>query len=141
MYSDLTSIADTDILGCEWCDSGHICDGGEVQADPEQCPSGYWCNVNSERPERLAMFPCPAGMKTKGVTGATTMAAACELCTAGNYCQGSDKAETTCLAGFYCPAGTESSHQYPCPAGTFNANTGSTSDAACSPCTAGKFCP
>jgi len=75
------------------------------------------------------------------------------MCGAGYFC---DQLGTTktgrpqCAAGHYCPsfqsyvtaagAGTPEYRQMPCPAGTYNANTASTTVADCTACPAGKAC-
>ena len=65
-------------------------------------------------------------------------------CPEGSYC---DIAETnpldqitgTCLKGRYCPVNTEHKHQYKCPKGTFNDQTGQTNVTDCKECTPGMF--
>jgi len=75
------------------------------------------------------------------------------MCGAGYFC---DQLGTTktgrpqCAAGHYCPsfqsfvtaagAGTPEYRQMPCAAGTYNANTASTTQADCAACPAGKAC-
>ena len=90
----------------------------------------------------ISKYPCPPGFKSTGLTGAsrTTFANSCTECVAGNYCDGADHAETTCPAGYFCPAGTKFATQFPCPAAT-SSTTGQTSVAGCNACTGGTFCP
>ena len=44
-----------------------------------------------------------------------------------------------CPAGFYCPAKTNYSTEYPCPLGTFSNTMGLTDDSECDPCTPGMI--
>ena len=43
--------------------------------------------------------------------------------------------------GHYCLINTEFDSQYPCPNGTYNNQTGSTSPSDCQLCPAGYYCP
>lgn len=45
-----------------------------------------------------------------------------------------------CPAGYYCPLGTQSPTQHPCPRGTFRERPGARSTQDCRPCPAGQFC-
>jgi hypothetical protein len=45
-----------------------------------------------------------------------------------------------CPAGYYCPLGTQSPTQHPCPGGTFREKPGARSIKDCRPCPAGQFC-
>lgn len=45
-----------------------------------------------------------------------------------------------CPAGYYCPPGTQSPTQHPCPTGTFRERPGALSAKDCRPCLAGQFC-
>jgi len=62
----------------------------------------------------------------------------CTACPAGSYCPYT-LSPITCPSGNYCPAG--SNFYTPCPMGTYNPNTGSTSLSQCLPGPAGKYCP
>jgi hypothetical protein len=116
------------------CPEGSYCIGGQDAATP--CPAGTYgpregiTNVND-------CENCPYG-KYCGTTGLTTPGSDCN---AGYYCgRGSDTAtETICPAGYYCPSGTP----YPihCPPGTYNAVTGGTTSANCTPCPDEMYCP
>lgn len=78
----------------------------------------------------------------------------CQPCTAGSYCADSGLTQPTgpCLAGYYCPAGTStptlpcpagslcptgSASPVPCPAGTYQDETG---QGSCKACLAGYYC-
>lgn len=45
-----------------------------------------------------------------------------------------------CVPGYYCPEGSHSQYEHPCPIGTFSNRTGATSLADCSLCPAGYYC-
>ena len=46
-----------------------------------------------------------------------------------------------CLPGFYCPAGTETAHAFPCAIGTYSAATNAEDVNVCTLCTVGMYCP
>lgn len=141
-YSDATSIADAASTDCMRCDDGYTCGSASTTATEAACPAGYWCNSKDENYGAISKYPCPAGYKDSGLTGAarTTMANSCTACLAGNYCEGADYPETTCKAGYFCPAGTRFATQFPCPAGTKSV-AGATSISDCTACDSGYFCP
>ena len=56
------------------------------------------------------------------------MAAACDICTQGSFCEGADFPETSCLAGYFCPPGTKFATQFPCPAGTYSTGAATSKD-------------
>lgn len=89
-------------------------DGALEQADCEDCPYGKYCGT--------------AGLSTSGSD-----------CDAGYYCtRGADSAQqAACSAGHYCPSGTI--YEIPCPAGTFNADTGSALLSDCDECPVGQY--
>ncbi|XP_046718698.1 zonadhesin isoform X3 [Silurus meridionalis] len=45
-----------------------------------------------------------------------------------------------CPVGHYCPAGTKSGHEFPCPAGTYSNEFGMSSVGQCIPCPSGLYC-
>ncbi|KAG8141531.1 hypothetical protein E2320_007142, partial [Naja naja] len=45
-----------------------------------------------------------------------------------------------CPVGHYCPPGTRSENQFPCPQGTYNPNIGISNLSLCLPCTPGHYC-
>lgn len=126
---------------------------------PRPCPLGHYC-PNGTR--FAAQFPCPVG--TFGNVTQLQAAAQCLPCSPGAYCDGPGLVQPTgpcaagyfclagsttptpnsaaagglCPAGNYCPAGTAQPN--PCPAGTFNAKTGSRAMAECDACTPGYYC-
>ena len=63
----------------------------------------------------------------------------CRPCPYGSYCdEGAGVA--ACPAGHYCPESTNSSTEYPCPAGTYRETTGAKSEQDCKPCGVGHYC-
>ena len=52
----------------------------------------------------------------------------------------SDHTLFPCKAGYFCPEGTKTENESPCPAGTYNPNTNAISISACIPCLAGGYC-
>ena len=50
------------------------------------------------------------------------------------------KSKFSLPTGHYCPAGTQVSTQYQCPAGTYNPSTGSTAVSDCIDCPGGQYC-
>ena len=128
-----TFSADGDMT-CTPCTAGRVCAIGATD-DATVCPQGYYCLSGS------APVPCPPG--TSGVAAGQTGPAGCEQCAAGSFCEreGSQSGTSdvvTCPAGHYCPEGT--AQPIGCPAGTFNAGTGSSLDTDCTSCSAGVVC-
>lgn len=137
-YSDATTISSTGDAGdCTLCNPGSICEGGSTSSTPATCPAGYWCNAHDTEVSLYTKHPCPPGYKASGTTDSTSMAQACSICDSGNFCYGADNPQTTCPGGFFCPTGTKSPTQFPCPAGTYSGD-GATS---CTACTDGHYCP
>ena len=59
----------------------------------------------------------------------------------GFFCSGAEEyAATPCDPGYYCPSGTISSTQYPCPAGTYYNLTMARDVMDCLPCPGGEYC-
>ena len=114
------------------CDAGHHCPEGSDSATANSCTAGHYCPQGS-----AAEIECLPGYYQDG-----TQASTCKNCPTGSFCpRGSqDHASNTCPIGHYCPLNTIRDKQYPCEPGKYNTNTGSTSDAACIACDAGKYC-
>lgn len=78
-------------------------------------------------------------------------------CPAGKYCAHCSQAEmkasksgcengilvADCPAGYYCPEGTRSATQFPCPAGTYGPAKGAKTVLSddCKDCPVDKYCP
>lgn len=110
------------------------------------CPLGQYCigGVN---------FLCPAGVY--GGSNALTSSACSGTCSPGAWVVSGDKLVWIfyLFAGSYCPSGSTSATQLPCPAGsyclaglpiscpvgTYNPSLGGSSLSSCLNCTAGRF--
>lgn len=140
---------------CTVCPAGYHCplptasDVGNA-GDIRDCPEGHYCEAGKETPD-----PCPAG--TYSPTKNLHSYKECLPCTPGKYCVGGkgtvsgdcdpgyyctgkskDSQQHKCFEGAYCPAG--SSYPTLCPAGKYNPDKGSVSDAACKACDPGYYC-
>ena len=139
----------TDVSACLDCPAGNYCAGSGNSAVSGACTAGYYCTSGSDSATQnqctvgnycpggsSQQIPCDPG-KYCSQNGLSAPEGDCD---AGYYCTaGSDsKAQTQCTPGNYCEAG--SSSQTPCPIGTYNPDTGSTSDSACQQCDAGWYC-
>ena len=110
------------------------CDGGNIG----KCPIGFKCPEGSSRP-----IICPAGTYQEDEGQAD-----CNVCEPGEFCHPGASTNDgdirgDCPAGYFCPAGTRSKYENPCPQGTFNnalGHRGPTEDDACLPCEEGNFC-
>ncbi|KAJ7305007.1 hypothetical protein JRQ81_010764, partial [Phrynocephalus forsythii] len=127
------------------CTEGWFCPEGSVSdQDPDHlCPLGHYCPAGSPEPK-----PCPPG-KYQDEMGQSQ----CKLCPAGKFCDPDLQPENgkdapskavikplNCLFGYYCPLGTKSAREFPCPSGTFSNQTGLSSSEECELCPGGKFC-
>ena len=122
------------------CPAGAYCPNGTAFATQFLCPNGTFSNRTQLRSAGQCT-PCLAGQycATEGLQQPTGP------CGVGYYCAGgsamaqpSGQGGDVCPAGAYCEAGTAVPSK--CPAGTFNANRGSQSGAACVACPAGLYC-
>ena len=100
------------------------------------CPKGAYCPVGS-------VFPilCPPGTYNPDIKQETK--AACKPCDSGSVCiKYGNTAESNikCPAGYYCPKGSTSFYDYPCPAGTQNNIPSGKSIDDCKPCPPGFGC-
>lgn len=132
----------------DFCDVGWYCPEGMIVAQPpgKQCLAGHKCPRGS--PDQT---PCPSGYY-QPLAGQGD----CIECPAGSYCDQNEAiAELqsgagapshgvvtvkVCPAGFYCPNGTMTSRENPCPVGTYSNTTGLESLAECRDCPAGYYC-
>jgi hypothetical protein len=141
---------------CYTCPAGFYC--GTQTINPVACPAGAFCPAGSNS----TLSRCPSG-SFNNMTGLSA-AADCMPCLPGMFClstgltyptgscspgyicvlgsaSATPSTNTTgyaCRAGNYCPAGALV--PTPCPQGSFNPSTGSSSVAACVICTPGFFC-
>ena len=151
---------------CLPCTGGSYCGGtGNVVPDG-LCDEGWFCPAGSTVPqppgnECLAGHSCPQGSPTEtpcasGYYQPNVGQGACLICPDGQYCdqneaiseQQSGVGEAShgvvtpkiCPAGFYCPEGTQTSGENPCPIGTFSNTTGLSNLTQCLQCTQGYYC-
>ena len=103
------------------CSAGYYCPPGQSVPEPPDyiCPVGDYCPEGSPQP----LF-CPRGTYSF-LEGMST----CQVCLSRYYCDPTEaSADNTsgifdpvpCPAGHYCPAGTETKYQFPCPSGTYD---------------------
>lgn len=97
------------------------------------CPIGHYCPVGTFQAK-----PCPAGTYSP-----VTKLSVCWSCMQGYYCPGGNHEYLSrpCPSGYYCPNGTKTNHENACLEGTFNNMTARTSQADCTACSAGMYCP
>ncbi|XP_030258688.1 zonadhesin isoform X7 [Sparus aurata] len=144
------------------CAAGFVCVGGAAEPSPLDrltgfpCPPGFFCSLGTSVPK-----PCPKG--TFSEQSGLVDKSQCRSCSPGFYCSGTGLFAVSgpCLPGFYClegsktatpmssvsggvcPAGhycTEgSSVPSPCPAGSYQNETGGKGRDDCKPCPFGWF--
>jgi hypothetical protein len=127
------------VTECERCDEGKACKPGTGHGTLAalDCTAGYYCPLRTEYPNQ---WPCPAGTYTDKTY--LFHISQCSICPKGKYCIEATVNPETCLAGYYCPYGTKSAKQYPCPEGTYSSLTGLEKIEDCSTtCPKGKYCP
>lgn len=83
------------------------------------CPSGFYCPEGTKQ-----LLECPAGTYNR-LRGRKNRLD-CQKVQAGFYVSTTGASDVTgpCDTGYYCPEGSTSSKQVPCPAGTFRSITG-----------------
>jgi hypothetical protein len=136
---------------CTTCPAGFMCPNFTLTA-VQDCPPGSYCPAGTSAPAP----PCPLG--TYSTAPNLRNSSECVSCPAGSYCPtlGAALPAGLCAAGYYCSKGSSSATQQvcpagsyctngtvtpaPCPAGTYNPATASTSLAACLSCTPGSYC-
>lgn len=124
---------------CTICPLRHAClqgTGGETQTMLD-CGPGFFCPNGTAYSNQ---FPCLPGTWSSS----TSLAAAeeCNICPPGRYCQGGKSfIDGNCAPGHYCPLGTYSSTQFPCPSGTYTSSTSLFEPSQCDDCPPGYYCP
>ncbi|RUS80256.1 hypothetical protein EGW08_011985, partial [Elysia chlorotica] len=121
------------------CDQGYYCPGGQNSSTPHEynCPVGHYCMTGVDAPARCA----------NGTHQPLETQAQCDPCPAGYFCDNTmsivllDNSTTVCPMGSYCPQGTRFANEFLCPIGTFNNITGLQTEADCTPCLGGYYCP
>ena len=99
------------------------------------CEKGYYCPEGT-----VSMMECPAG--TYNSLRGRKNILDCQKVEAGSYTDGNAQAAPVgvCDPGYYCPEGSTSSKQVPCPSGTFRSITQGSRPEDCSICTSGYYC-
>ncbi|GMF22634.1 unnamed protein product [Phytophthora lilii] len=124
---------------CTICPLRHAClqgTGGETQTMLD-CGAGFFCPNGTAYQNQ---FPCLPG--TWSSSTSLSAAGECDICPPGQYCQGGkSKIDGSCAPGHYCPLGTYSSTQFPCPSGTYTTNTWLFEPSQCDDCPPGYYCP
>ncbi|XP_062606170.1 multiple epidermal growth factor-like domains protein 6, partial [Saccostrea cucullata] len=119
------------------CDAGYYCPAGMNISNPSEytCPQGHYCPQGSHTPTRCS----------SGTYQDQTGQGSCVTCPAGFFCDNTMAPvvlynSSYCPIGYYCPAGTRYSSQYPCPSGTFGNVTGMQAVGDCIQCPGGYYC-
>ena len=124
------------------CPRGYYCPGG-VGNNPTPCPiNTYGWDYNPGKDDSTCLDCIDGQLCDQQGMNYTEMMNS--LCPAGSYCQvrpGVVTVENDCPQGFYCPEGTPSPHNKPCPIGTYNNQTRLESVDQCQNCPAGYYCP
>jgi len=130
---------------CDPCPASYACYSGTGGIDglqPVPCYAGHYCPASTKYPTQ---FDCPRGT----YTAATNLisSAECTTCPGGFYCSGGQSrvgstsdSEGLCDVGHYCPPGTRSPRQYPCPSKTYNPFHNLSDVDECLPCEKGNYC-
>ena len=113
--------------------AGSYCPSGAL-VNARTCPSGSYCPAGATAPTA-----CNAG--TFNILAGQSASSSCLVCTGGYYCVSNCSSPVSCPPGFYCPAGSSSATENPCPVGTFKAASGGASSQSCDACPAGRYCP
>ncbi|RLN86843.1 hypothetical protein BBJ28_00010856, partial [Nothophytophthora sp. Chile5] len=124
---------------CTICPLRHACPqgtGGETQM-MLNCGAGFFCPNGTGNANQ---FPCLPG--TWSSSTSLSSADECDICPTGHYCEGGKSfVDGSCAPGHYCPLGTSSRTQFPCPSGTYTANTWLFEPNQCDDCPPGYYCP
>lgn len=127
------------------CLQGFYCPSGSKHNATVMCPKGASCPSGSGLPQN-----CSAGEYQDEVGQFK-----CKRCPAGHFCDPFANVTgicqsyenrtgviypSRCTAGNYCPIGTKTERQFPCPVGTFSNKTGLEKYSDCTPCPPRQFC-
>lgn len=122
---------------CLPCEAGFACPASGMSSLVVPCSRGYFCPPGTVNPSQ---YSCPAGTFSDSVN--LVSHSGCTQCPAGYTCGVSTTTAQLqeCRLGYYCPNGTASGFDIPCPPGTFSANSLLGRAAECSICPPGSFC-
>ena len=95
-----------------------------------RCPKGHYCPEGSVLP-----IACEAGTYANEEGRGN-----CTVCPRGYYCEEATVDPEPCPQGSYCLAGTKSSTEFLCPAGTYGSSTELATVDECTSCTPGRYC-
>uniref|UniRef100_A0A3Q3IVN5 Uncharacterized protein n=1 Tax=Monopterus albus TaxID=43700 RepID=A0A3Q3IVN5_MONAL len=140
-FSDLIGLAQED---CQPCLPGYYCDAVGLSVPSGECWEGFICLRGADRPDPpvrgsrggpCPKYYCPEGSVAPqkcplGTISTEDGRASCDACPQNGALWESYE----CPVGHYCPSGTWSKHQYPCPAGSINPYTRMTKPQDCLPC-------
>lgn len=120
------------------CFNGTYCANGMTRAPDllhNGCAAGFYCPAGTDYP-----IPCPAG--TISESPGQDDLSDCRVTEPGFFSlEASTKPTGLCFPGYFCPAGSSSPNQVPCPSRTYRPDLGGTSSSDCSLCVAGGYCP
>jgi hypothetical protein len=119
------------------CPAGWVCVAGssESRRPKVPCSPGYYCPTGTSSG---TANPCPAGTYNNKYFLAAF--SECSQCPAGFSCIEASVKPQKCARGHYCPVGTTSDTQYPCPAGTYSLRQDLADVTECKPCPKGYKC-
>jgi hypothetical protein len=128
-------LSKTQVSDCAACPVKKAC--SSATSVPIDCIAGHFCPLGTGNQHDYA---CPAGTYYAG-TDADEVGD-CTACPQGSWCEGGQGAISgACSTGHYCPANTNSSTRFPCPAGTFNPATDKFDASQCTDTPAGSYSP
>ncbi|XP_032694159.1 neurogenic locus notch homolog protein 3-like [Lontra canadensis] len=142
---------------CQPCPGGWFCSRAGLSFPEAPCKGGWFCpraSVSGHSPGTLCPVghSCPPGslepqLCPPGQYQDEPGQSLCKICPAGKFCSfriqrpgARPTWPVNCPPGYYCPLGTWSPTQHPCPRGTFREWPGACSAKDCRPCPAGQFC-
>lgn len=124
---------------CLQCLEGFTCPRtGQFDVN-DPCEAGHYCPLSTIIP---TAFPCPAGTYSDRINN--TRAEDCIICPERHACLagtgGGQQPKLDCIAGHYCPNGTQFQTQFNCPPGTWSGSNSLASSDECTVCETGKHC-
>ncbi|TSQ58043.1 Sodium channel subunit beta-3 [Bagarius yarrelli] len=145
------SSKNTELSACLPCPAGFSCSSRGLTAPSHVCHAGYYCpeGQNSSQPAQYMCSPgqmCPPGSATPiycapGSYQSLYTQEECLLCSPGFFCEASGTTTPVpCPLGHYCPAGTKSGYEFPCPVGTYSNELGISGVGKCISCPSGLYC-